>query len=83
MKLTYENFDQYMIGLEADKQTAAKIRKENKTAWYTDSAGESGNGFYYILQQENGEVLLCYGYHTGLDAEVNVILAWIFRMNEI
>ncbi len=83
MKLTYENFDQYMMGLEAEERTAANIRKENKTAWYTGSVGESGNGFYYILQQENGEVLLCYGYNTGLDAEANEILAWIFRLNKI
>ena len=72
-----------MMGLEAEERTAANIRKENKTAWYTGSVGESGNGFYYILQQENGEVLLCYGYNTGLDAEANEILAWIFRLNKI
>ncbi len=86
IKLTYENFDQYvenMIGINLIQDISASLRQENKKAWYVASSEEENKIFYYILLQKNGDIYLTYGYERGIGMEEdNSNIRWIFKLSK-
>lgn len=82
--LTKDNFDQYFsrngAGGWLSQESAKSIRKANAKAWKLVYPFEvDGNSFtvlYYVLQQQNGNIYLAYGYDNEDDSSIR----WLFRL---
>ena len=61
VELTKDNFDRYFYGL-ATSSMGKKLRRDNFAAWQI-IAKEEHPSLYYLLQQKDGSLLLCYGYY--------------------
>ena len=59
----------------ADGYSAGKLREENKNAYLVKEEGQEYNRFYYLLEQENGDVYVAYGWE-GQN------IRYIFKMKE-
>ena len=44
-----------------DGYSAEKLREENKNAYFVNEEGQEYNRFYYLLEQENGDIYVAYG----------------------
>ena len=44
-----------------DGYSAKKLREENKNAYFVNEEGQEYNRFYYLLEQENGDIYVAYG----------------------
>lgn len=81
--LTNDNFDQYILenfaGRDTVKEISDMLRKENDKTWLVEEAEGINDAFYYILQQKNGDIYLCYGYNNGSEKDDSVI-GWIFKI---
>ena len=83
MDLTKENFDELFFskGNWFGKETASAIRKSTVNAWglvYDQSV------LYYLLQQENGELYLAYGYYDYSEKDDpysdDSNIRWLFKL---
>ncbi|MBQ8831545.1 MAG: PASTA domain-containing protein [Oscillospiraceae bacterium] len=72
--LTKSNFDELFRGVEmwSGGCSADKIRKSNVNAWEFTNGGN----FYYLLEQDDGEVYLAIG-HNDKDFE-EPLIRWLF-----
>lgn len=59
----------------AEGYSAGKLREENKNAYLVKEEGQEYNRFYYLLEQENGDVYVAYGWE-GQN------IRYIFKMKE-
>ncbi|MBQ4039703.1 MAG: M56 family metallopeptidase, partial [Oscillospiraceae bacterium] len=75
-ELTKSNFDSYYSGapLWEDEYSASKLRKNNVRAWEFSADGN----FYYLLEQNNGEVYLVIG-HDGEEFP-EPLMRWAFLL---
>ncbi|MBQ9858989.1 MAG: hypothetical protein IJO77_08320, partial [Oscillospiraceae bacterium] len=75
-ELTKSNFDSYYSGapLWEDEYSASKLRKNNVRAWEFSADGN----FYYLLEQNNGEVYLVIG-HDGEEFP-EPLMRWVFLL---
>lgn len=88
--LTKDNFDRYFYDSSDDftgweqERTAASVRRENQSAWRLLHKTENFTELYYVLQQENGEVYLAYGYDRSqeqTDSEsAESFIRWVFKL---
>lgn len=85
MTLTSDNFDKYIVenlaGLDEIIETTSLLREENEKTWVVENAEGTKGAFYYILQQKNGELYLCYGYNSGTGEDA-FIIGWIFKLQK-
>lgn len=72
-KLESETFDEILNNVMWDSGYSAKfLRKNNKNAFRV--IDKKNNRLYYLLEQDNGEVYIAYGYTEGYG------IRWIFKM---
>ncbi len=84
VKLTRKNFDKLFRnndGQWAGGASASSIRRNNVKAWRLVYNGEH---LYYLLQQENGDVYLAYGYCDYSEKNDpysdDTFLRWLFKL---
>ena len=84
VSLTEENFDAlFTIPADAlwDGLSAQTLREGNRSAWQVVREGADNTVLYYILQQNNGEYYLTYGYLEGSLQYANI--RWVFRLSPV
>lgn len=87
--LDSDNFDKRLRNTEIwhDGMSADKLKRENKRAWQVHAGHSENNALYVLLEQENGEFYLCYGYHGSeglVDANYDSsLIRWIYRLEKV
>ena len=64
IKLKEKNFGDNMETGSQNDLSLSTLLKENRNAWVVNRPQQEGQIIYYILQQKNGDVYLCYGYNA-------------------
>lgn len=66
------------------KNSAAKLRQNNQTAWRLDVEHDLNHVFYLLLQQKNGDVYLTYGYDDSKESGGTdlggALIRWVCRL---
>lgn len=79
--LNETNFDDYFVLMEPEA-SLLQLRQENARAWYLDTTGNHSRLFYYLLEQENGDLYLIYGFHKSIDGDDKSHFRWVFRLTQ-
>ena len=83
--LTEENFDALFTIPDGDLWegglSAQALREGNRSAWQVVREDADNTTLYYILQQNNGELYLTYGYLEGGLQYANI--RWVFRLSPV
>ena len=78
-ELSDENFLKPCTPLDMEApDLLTQILKSNSNSWKLDVAASNNGTFYYLLQQRDGSLLLCLGYHHSEHDHIR----WIFRLQE-
>lgn len=83
--ITKENFDELFRNNSGDgwlnRESASSIRRRTAKAW---SVIYNQERFYYILQQENGELYLAYGYYDYSEKDDpgsdDTYIRWLYKI---
>ncbi len=79
--LTEGSFDRYFLDSGwQEKDLSAALRRENQKAWQLDVPDSENAVFYYLLQQNNGDVYLSYGYRGTEGGTDSSSIRWLFRL---
>ncbi len=84
--LNEDNFDSRFRNDESWYQglSVKRLKNENKRAWQLYANEIDVKPLYVLLEQENGDFYLCYGYHNE-DGQVNPnsdssVFRWVYRL---
>ena len=74
-------FDQLVNDYQGQfKQIAQDIQQNNETIYSVSPVDSSGVGLYYVLIQNDGDIIVIYGHYEG--GEKNGFIRWIFEINK-
>ena len=62
------------------KQIAQDIQQNNEVIYSVSPVDSSGVGLYYVLIQNDGDIIVIYGHYEG--GEKNGFIRWIFEINK-
>lgn len=75
--LSYDDLLSVSTMMDTTLSPAALV-DENSNAWTLDVLESNSGAFYYLLQQDNGDLYFCLGYHHAVHDHIR----WIFRLEE-
>lgn len=81
VELTEKNFDAYFPDTalwQPEDTTPVGLRAENRAAWYAEKTEEGQSLFFYLLEQNDGAVILCRGFRQGEEGTIR----WVQKLEQ-